>query len=300
MSTMDDKVPFSSDELLKLTGHASTATMEDRRSVFGSKLVATRTMPADAAGQKAEIIQSVLPAYEAAGYTLPEAFFALLIGRAESGFGRGWRGLKTNNWGAVITTPSWIQNGRGYFPWIDRDQAGNWYVANFRAYETPAVGALDVVKIALKPEVRAVIAAGRPMSQVVDAHMRTGYAASTGSSFAARSAARLKFLLTHYDQVADIVTEYASGRKGRSSPRGSSQQVATNSRPTGSNPQPETGSGRVAYYDARTGRSGLVRNPPSLDLPTASLVARVQHNATHIAFRKPDGTTWDPWVAVTD
>lgn len=80
----------------------------------------------------------------------------------ESNYGGGWKppGVGSNNWGA-ITKRMPCDESTG-FMYQDSKPDGNGgvitYRTCFRRYPTPEAGALDVIKVALKPNVRALIA----------------------------------------------------------------------------------------------------------------------------------------------
>lgn len=86
--------------------------------------------------------------------TEPERHFGLQIARVETNYGNAWTGdaVGSNNWGAVQGT-----GPAGYFIHQDTHADGRTYTTKFKKYNSPEEGWLDVVRYALKPNVRQVL-----------------------------------------------------------------------------------------------------------------------------------------------
>jgi len=95
-----------------------------------------------------------------------ESLFVRMVSFFETNYGTGWQedggGKGSNNWGAITMAPKGVNSNEcpGGFRHEDSlfDSATGKvkrYTTCFRSYATPADGAMDVVRVALKPNVRA-------------------------------------------------------------------------------------------------------------------------------------------------
>ena len=88
-----------------------------------------------------------------------EKHYVAIVARHETFYGKGWKneGIGSNNWGAVQTRNS---DPNQSFKHIDHHADGSQYTAFFKKYPDNTSGANDLIRILLKPNVKAALAAG--------------------------------------------------------------------------------------------------------------------------------------------
>lgn len=108
--------------------------------------------------------------------SVPERLAAQGVALHESSYGAGWKeghGAGSHNWGAIMRPSS---DSGPFFETEDSNPSGA-FVGHFKIYPDDAAGALDVVHVALKPNVRTAAVSGnlRGVAQAMfDNHYFTG------------------------------------------------------------------------------------------------------------------------------
>lgn len=185
---------FQSAHGIPADGIANSATM----SALGLSIGAVSMMglkPVSDSDKEAYAIAK--RAAQSVSMTEAELQYVLSVAKGEGGYGKGWanpsqatiqksqsvgltgyEGAGSNNWGAVQGRGS-----AGSFPHIDHHADGTMYVADYRRYNTPEEGFLDMARIILNggkrgaagaAEIKAAIKAGN-LRQAVQAQHKNGY-----------------------------------------------------------------------------------------------------------------------------
>lgn len=104
--------------------------------------------------QAKTILETVAP-----DLTQAERLIAQAVSLHETGYGAGWReghGAGSHNWGAIMRPPG---DAGPFFESTDSNPTST-FTGHFKIYPDDSAGALDVTKVALKPNVRAAAADG--------------------------------------------------------------------------------------------------------------------------------------------
>lgn len=124
------------------------------------------------------ILENVAPSL-----TLAERLVVQGISLHETSYGSGWKpghGEGSHNWGAIMTTST---NPADYFETQDSNPSGP-FTGHFKIYPSDEAGALDVVNVGLRSNVRAAAARGdiQQVAQAMyDNHYFTGTSTDPGT-----------------------------------------------------------------------------------------------------------------------